>query len=143
MSPSLGSLRIGRFQLKVLSSIAGTSCGNSSPRRKHLWRSPLQPPPPTLCSNSKLRLKIKLTKLFSWSSFLSPPFQLSLTFVPCDITAKEKIPCEKILLSGIFCGDAKFQRWLEDTHRLLPKLCLCSGEKQKKWFLKAEEWFNE
>jgi hypothetical protein len=23
------------------------------------------------------------------------------------------------------------------------QLCLCSGEGQKKWFLKAAEWFNE
>ena len=37
-----------------------------------------------------------------------------------------------------------FKDMLEDAiHRLLPKFCLCSGEGKKKWFLKAEEWFNE
>jgi hypothetical protein len=53
---------------------------------------------------------------------LSPPFRPWLAFVPCDITAREKIPSEKILLSGIFCLDAKFQGYVGRCHRPLPTL---------------------
>jgi hypothetical protein len=56
---------------------------------------------------------------------------------------EKKFPAKKYCCREFFAAMQSFKDMLEDSHRLLPKLCLCSGEKQKKWFLKAEEWFNE